>query len=88
MRDNAAATVIGMQEIADAANTQKLAQILTDITGHPWDVQHFPERRPASTEEAIFWRRDLWTPIGCRHAAGERSNAAGQRKLSVVSRHG
>lgn len=79
-------SVIGMQEIADAANAQKLAQILTDITGHPWAGQHFPG--PASlrsTEEAIFWRSDLWTPIevlGTRQVEA-LDTAAGQRTLSV-----
>ena len=79
-------SVIGMQEIADVANAQKLAAILTEVTGHPWAVQHFPG--PASlrsTEEAIFWRSDLWTPIevlGTRQVEA-LDTAAGPSTLSV-----
>ena len=58
-------SVIGMQEIDDPANATRLAQILTNITGHPWAVQHYgrgPDNMP-STQEAIFWRSDLWTVV-------------------------
>jgi hypothetical protein len=60
-------SVIGMEEIADATNANTLAQILTETTGHPWAVQHFARGSGAdalpSTEEAIFWRSDVWAPI-------------------------
>ncbi|HEY5922417.1 MAG TPA: hypothetical protein VIV11_12135 [Kofleriaceae bacterium] len=58
-------SVIGMQEIDNVENAQKLAEILATTTGHPWNVQHFgrgSDNMP-STQEAIFWRSDLWTPI-------------------------
>ena len=80
-------SVIGMQEIDDVANAQKLAQILTDTTGHPWAVQHFgrgPDNMP-STQEAIFWRSDLWTVIenlGTRQVEA-LDTAAGPSTLSV-----
>jgi hypothetical protein len=60
-------SVIGMEEIEDAANAQMLAQILSDTTGHPWVAQHFgratgPDALP-STEEAILWRSDVWNVV-------------------------
>jgi hypothetical protein len=80
-------SVIGMQEIDDVANAQKLAQILTDITGHPWEVQHFGAGSNGlrATQEAIFWRSDLWTPIevlGTRQVEA-LDTAAGPSTLSV-----
>lgn len=60
-------SVIGMEEIADAANAQMIAQILTEETGHPWTAQHFGRASGAdalpSTEEAILWRTDVWTSL-------------------------
>jgi hypothetical protein len=80
-------SVIGMEEIANAANAQRLAEILTDVTGRPWAVQFFGRGANdlPSTKEAIFWRTDLWTPIevlGTRQVASHDS-ARGPATLSV-----
>src|SRR5436190_11245601 len=58
-------SVIGMEEIADATNASRVAQILTEVTGKPWASQHFGRASGAdalpSTEEAILWRSDVWS---------------------------
>lgn len=82
-------SVIGMEEIADAANAAKLAQILTQATGHPWTAQHYGRGSGAdalpSTEEAILWRTDVWTPVenlGTRQVAAV-DTSRGPATLSV-----
>ena len=80
-------SVIGMEEIDNLANAQKLAEILTETTGHPWAVQHFgagSNDLPA-TQEAIFWRSDLWSVVevlGTRQVEALDS-ARGPSTLSV-----
>jgi hypothetical protein len=83
------ASVIGLEEIEDAANAAKLAQIMTEETGHPWAAQHFGRGTQAdalpSTEEAILWRSDVWTPV---EVLGTRQvdaidTSRGPRTLSV-----
>ena len=82
-------SVIGMEEIADATNAARVAQILSQETGHPWAAQHFgrasgPDAMP-STEEAILWRTDVWTPVenlGTRQVAAV-DTARGPKTLSV-----
>ena len=58
-------SVIGMQEITSEQNAQDIAMILSARTGHPWQVQRFGRGTYAgalpSTQEAIFWRSDVWT---------------------------
>ena len=82
-------SVIGMEEIENAANAAKLAEILTKATGHPWTAQHFGRASGAdalpSTEEAILWRTDVWTPVenlGTRQVAAV-DTARGPKTLSV-----
>jgi hypothetical protein len=80
-------SVIGMEEIENAENAQRLAKILTAFTGHPWAVQHFGRGANGlrSTEEAIFWRSDVWTPLevlGTRQVAAH-DTARGPATLSV-----
>jgi hypothetical protein len=82
-------SVIGMEEIADPANAAMLAQILTEETGHPWTAQHFGRGTQAdalpSTEEAILWRTDIWSPVenlGTRQVDAI-DTARGPRTLSI-----
>lgn len=82
-------SALGMEEIADPANAQQVAQILTNITGHPWAAQHFGRAEGAgalpATEEAILWRTDVWTPVenlGTREVAAV-DTSRGPSTLSV-----
>ncbi|HTL32404.1 MAG TPA: hypothetical protein VL326_04745 [Kofleriaceae bacterium] len=82
-------SVIGLEEIENAANADKLATIMTEETGHPWTAQHFGRGTQAdalpSTEEAVLWRSDVWSVVevlGTRQVEAI-DTSRGPRTLSV-----
>jgi hypothetical protein len=82
-------SVIGMEEIANPENATMLAQLLTEVTGHPWTAQYFGRGTQAdalpSTKEAILWRSDVWTPLevlGTREVAAV-DTSSGPSTLSI-----
>lgn len=55
-------SVIGMQEVADTDNGDRLQEILEEATGNPWTYRFYDSENgdlPAYEKSAIFWRTDV-----------------------------